>query len=120
MNSQIFKKKFFNFELFFSQKKKLSFDIDSIEAILAYVVDTLNISCQDYQIVIVTTHKLTDKTNIQFLNMLLSPGSSFNFASATIINQTLLTLYSYNTNVGIVANLGEKIDIVPICNGNFS
>ena len=95
---------------------KLNFDIDSIEAILAYVVETLNLSCPDYQIVVVTTHKLTDKTNIQFLNMLLT-GSKFNFKSATIINQTLLTLYSYNSNVGVVANLGEKIDIVPICNG---
>jgi hypothetical protein len=95
---------------------KLNFDIDSIEAILAYVVETLNLSCPDYQILIVTTHKLTDKTNIQFLNMLLT-GSKFNFQSATIINQTLLTLYSYNSNVGVVANLGEKIDIVPICNG---
>ncbi len=95
---------------------KLNFDIDSVEAILEYVAETLNLSCPDYQIVIVTTHKLTDKTNIQFLNMLLG-GSKFNFQSVTIINQTLLTLYSYNSNVGVVANLGEKIDIVPICNG---
>lgn len=95
---------------------KLNFDIDSIEGILEYVVENLNVNCEDYQIVIITTHKLTDKTNIQFLNMLLT-GTKFNFKSATIINQTLLTLYAYNSNVGVVANLGEKIDIVPICNG---
>ena len=87
---------------------KLNMDMECIEAIISFVVESLNICCSDYQIVVITTHKLSDKVNLQFLNLLLE-NEKFRFESAVIINQTLLTLYAYNSNVGIVANLGEHI-----------
>ncbi len=97
---------------------KLSMDIDLIDAIISYVVDTLNVTCYDHQIVIITPQKFSDKVNIQFLNLLLV-NEKYQFETCTIINQCLMSLYSYNTHVGVVANLGEKIDIIPICNGNL-
>jgi hypothetical protein len=87
---------------------KLNMDIESIEAIFDYVVESLDINCPDYQILVITTHKLSDKVNYQFLNLLLEK-EKFRFDSAVIINQTLLTLYAYNSNVGIVANLGKLL-----------
>jgi actin-related protein len=42
----------------------------------------------------------------------------YNFNGVTLINQALLVLYAYTSNTGIVCDLGEKIDILPICNGN--
>lgn len=92
--------------------------MDSMEAIVAHVVENLNIVCENYEVIIITTHKLSDKVNVQFLNMLLG-ADKFKFESATIINQTLMSLYAYNSSIGVVANLGEKIDIVPICNGLY-
>jgi actin-related protein len=92
--------------------------MESMEAIIDYVVEYFNVNPQDHEIVIVTTHRLTDKVNVQFLNLLLN-NEKFNFKNAMIINQSLLGLYFYNTNVGVVVNLGEKIDIAPICNGTF-
>lgn len=93
--------------------------MESIEAIISYVVENLNIVCENFEVVIITTHKLSDKVNVQFLNLLLNEDK-FKFKSATIINQTLMALYAYNSNIGVIANLGEKIDIVPICNGNYT
>ena len=90
--------------------------MESIEAIIGHVVENLNIVCENFEVVIITTHKLSDKVNVQFLNLLLG-SDKFKFKSATIINQTLMALYAYNSNIGVIANLGEKIDIVPICNG---
>lgn len=87
---------------------KLNMDIESIEAIFDYVVESLDICCPDYQILVITTHKLSDKVNFQFLSLLLEK-EKFRFDSAVIINQTLLTLYAYNSNVGIVANLGKLL-----------
>ena len=87
---------------------KLNVNIESFEAVLDYVVENLNIKCDDYQVLIITSNKLNDKANIQLLNLLLE-NEKFRFQSATIINQALLTLYFYNTNVGIVVNMGEKI-----------
>jgi len=88
--------------------------MDSIESILNYTVDNFRISGPDYDIIVITTHKLTDKVNVQFLNILLD---KLQFKSAMILNQAIMALYSYHANVGIVASLGEKIDIIPICNG---
>ncbi len=95
---------------------KLSMDITSIDAILEYIVESLDIICHDHQIIIVTPQKFSDKLNVQFLNLLLV-DEKYQFEAATLMNQTLMSLYAYNSTVGVVANLGEKIDIVPICNG---
>ena len=95
-----------------------SIDMDSIDEILAYVVDTLNVTCEEHQIVVITPQRFSDKTNIQFLNMLLT-GERYRFEAVTLINQSLLSLYSYSAAVGVVVNLGEKIDITPICNGEM-
>jgi hypothetical protein len=96
---------------------KSNMDMECIEAIFSYAIESLNICCPEYQIVVITTHKLSDKVNTQFLNLLLG-NEKFKFESAVIINQSLLTLYAYNSSTGICVNLGEHIDIVPICNGN--
>ena len=95
---------------------KLNVDISSIDGIISFVVESLNIICQDYEILIITPQKFSDKLNVQFLNLLLD-NEKYQFKSVCLMNQSLLSLYSYNSSIGVVANLGEKIDIVPICNG---
>ena len=95
---------------------KLNVDISSIDAIINYVVEVLNVDCHEYEILIITPQKFSDKLNIQFLNLLLN-DEKYQFKSVSLMNQTLMSLYSYNSAIGIIANLGEKIDIVPICNG---
>lgn len=95
---------------------KLNYDLSSIDAIIIYVVESLNVVCQDYEALIITPQKFSDKLNTQFLNLLLE-NEKYQFKGVTLMNQSLLSLYSYNSSIGVVANLGEKIDIVPICNG---
>ena len=86
---------------------------------MQHAVRQLEVSnASEYELVLITPHKFNDKLNADCLNMLLGGGKALlNFQSATIIPQTLLTLYAYNANAGVVVHLGEKIDIVPICNG---
>ena len=81
--------------------------MDSIDEILAYVVDTLNVTSEEHQIVVITPQRFSDKVNIQFLNMLLT-GEKYRFEAVTLINQSLLSLYSYSAALGVVVNLGEK------------
>lgn len=38
---------------------------------------------------------------------------------ANIINQTLLSLYSYNATSGIVVDIGERLEIVPVTDGRL-
>ena len=85
---------------------KLSMDIAAIDSIIEYVVETLNIACSDHEIVVITPQKFSDRVNVQFLNLLLA-NDKYQFEAATLINQTLMALYSYNSTVGVVANLGS-------------
>ena len=70
------------------------------------MVDTLSIDCEDHQIVVITPQKLSDKVNSQFLNLLLE-NKKYKFQAATIVNQALMALYSYNSTVGVIVNLGN-------------
>lgn len=81
-------------------------DVVSIDAIISYVVDSLNIDCEDHQIVVITPQKLSDKVNSQFLNLLLE-NKKYKFQAATIVNQALMGLYAYNSTVGVIVNLGN-------------
>ena len=92
--------------------------MESIEAIFSYVVDMLDISCPDYECVVVTPQKFSEKLHADFLDVLLA-DEKYQFRSAIILSQTLLSLYSYNSSVGVVVNLGERINVVPFCNGTF-
>ena len=72
-------------------------DMESIDSIIGFLVDTLDISCPDYQIVLITPQKFSDRVNVQFLNLLLQ-DDKYQFSSAMLINQSVMTLYSYNCN----------------------
>lgn len=93
---------------------KLGLDIVCIEAVIENIIKRLNINNEDYEVLLITPHKYGDKVNIQFLNLFLDKLS---FASLTLLTQSLLVLYAYNCNTGVIVNLGEKIDILPISNG---
>lgn len=95
---------------------KLSMDIASMDAIIEYIVESLNVICHNNQVILITPQKFSDKVNVQLLNLLLA-NDKYQFEAATLMNQNLMSLYSYNSSIGVIANLGEKIDIVPICNG---
>ena len=44
-------------------------------------------------------------------------GTVFQFQSVLFQEQALLSLYSYNTTTGIVVDIGDHIDIVPVIDG---
>ena len=92
--------------------------MECLEAIISYVVEKLDVaaSCHEYQILVITPQKLNDKLNAQLLNLLFDENK-FKFDGVTILNQSLASLYAYNTAAGVIVNLGEKIEIVPISNG---
>ena len=56
----------------------------------------------------------TDHVKEQFMNILIK---DFHAQGVNIVNQTLLALYSYNSMSGIVVDIGERLEIVPITDG---
>ena len=61
-----------------------------------------------------TPGNLSDKTKEQFMNILIN---KFNVVGANMVNQTLLSLYSYNSTTGVVVDVGERLEIVPVTDG---
>ena len=43
--------------------------------------------------------------------------NTFHVHGVNIVNQTLLSLYSYNSMSGIVVDIGERLEIVPVTDG---
>ena len=44
-------------------------------------------------------------------------GNVFQFQSILFQEQALLALYSYNTTTGIIVNIGDRVDIIPVIDG---
>ena len=57
---------------------------------------------------------LNDFMKGQFMEILVN---KFGVGGVNIVNQTLLSLYSYSASSGIVVDIGERLEIVPITDG---
>lgn len=56
----------------------------------------------------------SDKIKEDFMNIFVK---TFGVKGVNIVNQTLLALYSYNAMSGIVVDIGERLEIVPVTDG---
>ena len=59
---------------------------------------------------------LSDKLKEQFMDILIK---EYLVPGVNIVNQTLLALYSYNAKTGIVVDIGDRLEIVPITDGRL-
>ena len=66
------------------------------------------------QVMFSTPGNFSDKIKEQFMDILVN---RFNVVGANIVNQTLLALYSYNSTTGVVVDVGERLEIVPVTDG---
>ena len=64
-----------------------------------------------------TPGNFSDNIKEQFMNMLIN---NFRVKGANIMNQSLLALYSYNATSGIVVDVGERLEIVPVTDGRLA
>ena len=51
-----------------------------------------------------------------FMNILIK---NFHVQGVNIMNQSLLALYSYSARSGIVVDIGERLEIVPVTDGKM-
>ena len=56
----------------------------------------------------------SDKIKQHFLDILVN---RFHVVGVNIVSQTILSLYSYNSRSGIVVDVGERLEIVPVTDG---
>lgn len=66
------------------------------------------------QVLVSAPGSVGDKTKESLLNALIS---QLGVAGVCVADQTLLALYAYGARSGIVVDIGERLDIMPVTDG---
>jgi len=86
----------------------------ALQGFLEKIFRDLNIDPSDYEIQLVSPRPLNDRTQKQLASLLFD---EFGVKAVNMAHQSILAMYAYNAHSGVVVDLGERMDIVPIVDG---
>lgn len=86
----------------------------ALDSIITYVVMALDFDPRMTQLVLTLSPTIPEKDRVDLIELLFE---SHGFAGLCVQEQAILALYSYNTTSGIVVDIGDHIDIIPIIDG---
>ncbi len=86
----------------------------ALDSIISYVVMALDFEPTTTQLVLTLSPTVPEADRNDLIELLFD---SYQFAGLCVQEQAILALYSYNTTSGIVVDIGDHIDIVPIIDG---
>ena len=89
-------------------------DILSIKCIFQHICSCLRVQPCKYQLMLSLPHSISAKSQKELLELLFD---SLKFQAVNMAHQSILSLCLYNTTTGIVVDVGERVDIVPISDG---
>ena len=106
-------------ELIYPRRATLRMDkrdtnLPAIAYIVRYVLTQLNVEPGNTHLVMTLPLTTTDKDKHSLAEMLFE---TVGVLALCFQDQALLSLYSYNTTSGIVVDIGDRIDIVPVQDG---
>jgi actin-related protein len=89
-------------------------DIAAIPGLLQKVFQDLNVDQRSYDVILSVPRSFNAKTQTEIINILFD---QFGVSAVNMTHQSVLALYSYNATSGVVVDIGERMDIVPINEG---
>ncbi|CAB3377644.1 Hypothetical predicted protein [Cloeon dipterum] len=93
---------------------KYSVDVNAIPGLFEKVFDDLNVDQRMYDVILSVPRSFNTKTQTEIVNILFD---KFDVNAVNMTHQSVLALYSYNATSGVVVDIGERMDIVPINEG---
>ncbi|XP_077998616.1 uncharacterized protein LOC144451598 [Glandiceps talaboti] len=93
---------------------RLGLNLEAIKDIFEKVFNDLGIDPTKYTIVMVTHRNLGVEGKVKLADILFN---YFNVAGIYIQQQSVFALYSYNTTTGVIVDVGEHINVVPVVDG---
>ena len=69
------------------------------------------------QVMVSLPANLSDKMKERLMEIFVK---EFHVKGVNMVNQSVLALYSYNTRSGIIVDIGERLEIVPVTDGSFT
>ena len=95
-------------------KHNANLELRALECIIGSVVTELDVQPEVTELILTLPPTVPEQ---QRNDLVASLFETFLFAAICFQDQCLLALYSYNTTSGVVVNIGDHIDIVPIIDG---
>lgn len=93
---------------------KYSVDLVALCGFLLKVFQDLRVDPKRSELQLSVPRNFNDKTKIAIASLLFD---EFEVKSVNMGHQSVFTLHSYNTDTGIVVDIGERMEIVPIVSG---
>ncbi|VDH95794.1 Hypothetical predicted protein [Mytilus galloprovincialis] len=93
---------------------KFAIDMEMMSAVFDYIFKGLKADSAKYWIMLSTPYKLGDAAMSSLMKILTD---KFNVKGVCMVMQSLLALYSYNATSGIIVDIGERMEILPIFDG---
>lgn len=91
-----------------------SVDINAVPGLFQKVFQDLNVDQKSYDVILSVPRSFNSKTQAEIINILFD---QFGVSAVNMTHQSVLALYSYNATSGVVVDIGERMDIVPINEG---
>ena len=85
-----------------------------MQGFLEKIFKDLNIDPAEYEIQLVSPRPLNEKTQRQLASLLFD---DFVVRAVNMAHQSVQAMYAYNAHSGIVVDLGERMDVIPIVDG---
>ncbi|CAC5420115.1 unnamed protein product [Mytilus coruscus] len=94
--------------------RPFAIDMEMMSAVFDYIFKGLKADSAKYWIMLSTPYKLGDAAMSSLMKILTD---RFNTKGVCMVMQSLLALYSYNATSGIIVDIGERMEILPIFDG---
>ena len=93
---------------------KYSVDLVALCGLLLRVFKDLQVDPKKYELQLSVPRNFNDKTKAAIASLLFD---EFEVESVNMGHQTVFALHSYRTDTGVVVDIGERMDVVPIVSG---
>ncbi|KAK4319682.1 hypothetical protein Pmani_009416 [Petrolisthes manimaculis] len=93
---------------------KYSVDLSSVSSLLQKTFADLKVDPKNYNLQLSVPRVLNTNTQAELLRLLFDKHG---VRSVNLTHQSILALYAYNATSGIVVDVGERMDIVPVIDG---
>ena len=109
-----------NCEIVFPTRQKLRMDQESsvpvryIHFFLLYIFKELRVEPSSAKVIMTLPQNYTEKDKEMLMEILLE---NLSCEAACLLDQSILSLYSYGATSGIIVDIGDRTDIVPIVDG---
>ncbi|KAL5013271.1 hypothetical protein ScPMuIL_007541, partial [Solemya velum] len=93
---------------------KFNIEVNVMPIVFQKIFADLKVKPEEYLVMLSTPQNLSDKLREGLMKILVD---KYHVMGVCMVQQSLLALYSYNATSGIIVDIGERMEILPIYDG---